>query len=191
MASPQYATGLFKSGGLMSLTIEDQINQKIRAQKKELSRKEVRKQLSKNGYGLYTTIETDMLISDAFKSLNATCIKHLIGFLLKRRMKYKKGKTPQCINSDEICMTYIELTSEPFNYHSEMVRRSLKTLIARGFIKIVHQGGAYKKDKTIYGICDTWRIWKEGMDFSPDKKDVKRGFQGKGLGAVPKISTHK
>ena len=79
-------------------------------------------------------------------------------------------------------MTYVELKNEPFNYHPEMIRRSLKTLLSRGFIKIVHQGGGYKKDKNIYGISDNWRIWEPGKDFSPKKKDAKRGFQGKGLG---------
>ena len=71
-----------------------------------------------------------------------------------------------------------------------MVRRSLKTLLVRGFLKIVHQGGGYKKDKNIYGISDNWRIWEPGKDFSPKTKDVKRGFQGKGLGAVKKQIKH-
>jgi len=168
----------------MSFTIEDDINRKIESKRKELTRKRLKKQLSRNGYGKYTSIETDMVISDAFQSLNATCVRLLILFLLKRHLRFKKGKVPVCINSDEICMTYVELANEPFNFHPEMIRRSLKTLLSRGFIKIVHQGGAFKKDKTVYGICDNWRIWKEGMDFSPDKKDAKRGFQGKGLGAV-------
>jgi hypothetical protein len=191
MASPQYATGHFKSGGLMSFTIEDDINRKIESKRKELSRKQIRKQLSRNGYGKYTPIEIDMIISKAFWNLSGTCKNLLLLFLGKRKMRFQKGKIPICINPDEICMTYKELEAPPFEFHPETIRRCLKTLLVRGFIKIVHQGGGYKKDKTIYGISDKWLIWKPGMDFSPKKKDVKRGFQGKGLGAVKTISTHK
>jgi len=88
-------------------------------------------------------------------------------------------------------MTYKELEASPFNFHQEQIRRNFKTLLSRGFIKKVHQGGGFKKDKNIYGISDNWRLWEPGKDFSPKKKDVKRGYQGKGLGAVKTISTHK
>jgi hypothetical protein len=105
-------------------------------------------------------------------------------FLLKRKLKFEKGKIPICVNPDEICMTYKELEAPPFEYHPEQIRRNLKTLLARGFIKKIYQGGRWKKDKNVYGISDNWRIWEPGKDFSPKKKDVKRGYQGKGLGAV-------
>ena len=90
-------------------------------------------------------------------------------------------------------MTYKELENPPFNYRPETIRRCFKLILVRGFIKVMHQGGAYQKDKTIFGMSDNWRIWEPGRDFSPKKKDVKRGFQGKGLGAVNRrvVSTHK
>jgi len=175
----------------MGYTVEDEIHRKIESKRKELTRKQIKKQLSKNGYGKYTSIETEMVISKVFMSLNRSCKNLLLLFLLKRKLKFQKGKVPICVNPDEICMTYKELESEPFNFHPEQIRRNFKTLLARGFVKIVHQGGAYKKDKTIYGLSDNWCIWEPGKDFSPKKKDVKRGFQGKGLGAVKIIPTHK
>jgi len=175
----------------VSFTIEDDIKQKIKSTRVVLSRKQIRRQLSKNGYGKYTSIETDMVISKAFQSLNGSCKIFLILFLIKRKLRFEKGKIPICVNPDEICMTYKELEAPPFEYHPEQIRRSLKTLLVRGFIKIVYQGEGYKKDKSIYGISDKWRIWEPGKDFSPKKKDVKRGYQGKGLGAVNIISTHK
>ena len=174
----------------MSFTIKDKVKRDIDLKRKELTRKQIKKQLSRNGIGKYTSIETEMVVSKAFMTLNGTCKTVLLLFLLKRKLKFKKGQVPICINPDEISMTYIELTSEPFNLHPEQVRRAIKTLLERGFIKVVHQGGAYKKDKTIYGMSDNWRIWGPGQDFSPKKKDVKRGYQGKGLGAVRIISTH-
>ena len=175
----------------MGFTIEDDIKQKIRSTRVVLSRKQIRRQLSKNGYGKYTSIETDMVISKAFQSLNGSCKNLLILFLIKRKLRFEKAKIPICVNPDEICMTYKELEAPPFEYHPEQIRRSLKTLLVRGFIEIIYQGGGYKKDKSIYGISDKWRIWEPGKDFSPKKRDVKRGYQGKGLGAVNIISTHK
>jgi len=168
----------------MGFTIEDKIKQQIRSKRVELTRKQLRRQLSRNGYGKYTSIETDMVISEAFRTLNGSCKNLLMLFLIKRYFKFEKGKIPICINSDEICMTYKELEAPPFEYHREQIRRNFKTLLARGFIKKMYQGGRCKKDKNVYGISDNWRIWKEGMDFSSKKKDVKRGYQGKGLGAV-------
>jgi len=175
----------------MGFTEEDKINRKIELRGKELTRKQIKKQLSRNGYGKYTSIETDMIISRAFMSLNGSCKNLLLLFLLKRKLKFHKGKVPICINPDEICMTYKELENSPFNWHPEKIRRCKKTLLVRGFIKIVHQGGAYKKDKTIYGLSDNWCTWEPGKDFSSKKKDVKRGYQDKGFGAVKTISTHK
>jgi len=175
----------------MSYTIKDEIHRKIDLKRNELTRKQIKNQLSRNGYGKYTSIETEMVVSKAFMTLSGTCKTVLLLFLLKRKLKFKKGQTPICINPDKICMTYKELTSAPFDLHPEQVRRSIKTLLERGFIKIVHQGGAYQKDKTIYGVSDNWCMWEAGRDFSPKKKDVKRGYQGKGLGAVKTISTHK
>jgi hypothetical protein len=185
------STGHQNHGGLVGFTIEDDIKQKIRSKRIELTRKQIRKQLSRNGYGKYTSIETDMVISDAFWSLNGSSKNLLLLFLIKRKLRFEKGKVPICVNPDEICMTYKELEAPPFVYHPEQIRRSLKTLLVRGFIEIVYQGGAYKKDKSIYGISDKWRIWEPGKDFSPKIKDVKRGYQGKGLGAIKTISTHK
>lgn len=175
----------------MGYSIKDDVQRKVDLKRKELSRKQIKKQLSRNGIGKYTSIETEMVVSQAFMTLNGTCKNLLLLFLLKRKLKFRKGQVPVCINADEIHMTYIELTSPPFNLHPEQVRRAIKTLLVRGFIKIVHQGGAYKKDKTIYGISDNWRIWGPGQDFSPKKKDVKRGYQGKGLGAIAKFQHTK
>jgi len=175
----------------MGYTERDKIEGKINLKRQELSRKQIKKQLSKNGYGKYTPIEIDMITSEAFLSLNGSCKNLLLLILGKRRLKFKKKKVPVCINSDEIIMTYKELEASPFNFHQEQIRRNFKTLLSRGFIKKVYQGGGFQKDKNIYGISDNWRIWELEKDFSPKKKDVKRGYQGKGLGAVKEISTHK
>ena len=165
----------------MSFTEEDKINHKIELKRKELTRGRIKKQLSRNGYGKYTSIETDMIVSKAFWSLSGSCKNLLMLFLLKRRLKFQKGKIPVCINSDEITMTWKELQGPPFDFHPEQIRRNLKTLLSRGFIKTMHKGGAYKKDKSIYGISDNWRIWNPTVNFNQQRKAIKRGFQGRGF----------
>ena len=170
----------------MGYTVKDDVNRKIELKRKEITRNQIKKQLSRNGYGKYTTIETEMIISEAYATMSGSCKDLLMYFLLKRKLRFERGKIPICTNPDEICMTWKELENPPFNWHPEKIRRSKKTLLVRGFIKIVYQGGAYKKDKTIYGLSENWRIWEPGKDFSPKKKDVKRGFQGKGFGGDKK-----
>ena len=68
----------------MSFTIENKVNQQIELKHKELTRKRLKKQLGRNGYGKYTSIETEMIISDAFMSLNGSAKNLLLLFLLKR-----------------------------------------------------------------------------------------------------------
>lgn len=170
----------------MSFTEEDKINRKIELKRKELSRKQIKKQLGRNGYGKYTIVETEMITSNAFATLNGTAKNILMLFLLKRKgWDFKKGKAPEWKNPDqEISMTWKELQNEPFNFHPEQIRRNFKILLCRGFIKIMYKGGAYKKDKNIYGLSNNWRIWSLGQDFSPKKKQIKRGFQGRGFSKV-------
>ena len=176
----------------MSYTIEDDIKRKIRSKLKELTRKQIKQQLKKNGYGRHTYFETDLAVSKAWLSLNGTCKSILVLCLLKRQMRFlKKGDKIPTLLKEDFTMTYKELEAPPLGFHPEQIRRCLKTLLVRGFIKIMYQGGAFKKDKTIYGISDNWQMWETGKDFSPKKKDVNRGYQAKGLGAVKTISTHK
>ena len=59
----------------MSHTTSDQIAPKIKVKKKELTRKQLRKQLSLNGYGKYTSIETEMVTSKAFRTLSGKRIR--------------------------------------------------------------------------------------------------------------------
>lgn len=181
-------------------TVADEVQHKIDLKKKELTRGRLIKQLSKNGYGKYTIIETDMMVSKVFLTLNGSAKNILLLFLLKRKgWKFEKGKVPVSLKNDNLTMTWLELGAPPFNFHAGIINRGIKTLVSRGFIKIMHRGGACAKDRTIYAISENWRLWNPGADFSEKGKAIKRGFQGKGLGAVKKskhlksvaIHTHK
>ena len=175
-------------GVKMGFSLVDKINQQVQLQSKQTARKRVKTQLGRNGYGKYTNIETEMIISDAFMSLNGSAKTILMLFLLKRKgWKFKKGKAPEWVNpNQEINMTWIELESEPFNFHPEQIRRNMHTLRERGFVEVSHIGGAFKKDKNTYKLSNNWRLWSPGRNFDNKEKPLKRGFQGKGLGAVKK-----
>ena len=173
----------------MSFSIEDDVNKKIESKRKELTPKQIKKQLSKNGYGRHTYFETEMAVSKAWLSLNGTCKAILVLCLLKRKMRFlKKGAKIPSLLEREFTMTYKELESPPHNFHRETIRRAFKVLIQRGFFEVAHQGGAYQKDKSIYKYSENWLFWQPGRDFPLNNSDVHRGFQAQGLGAV---STHK
>jgi hypothetical protein len=50
--------------------------------------------------------------------------------------------------------------------------------MAKGFIKIVHRGGTYKQDKSIYALTDDWKYWQKGTVFHKREKDTRhRGYR--------------
>lgn len=161
---------------------------------------------NKNGYGKGTFIETQMFLSPAFLSLGqaGSCKKGkksyvssisaqlLICLLAKRQfaeVRSSKGKKKrERIDENKFTFTYKELSSKPLNLTQPRATRGLDELLAKGFIEIIDPGGAYQKHKAVYGLTDDWVFWKPGdLPIRERKKDVKRGFQGKGLGAVEKF----
>ena len=92
-----------------------------------------------------------------------------------------------CENCNELTMTYKELESSPFNFTRPRIVRALDELLAKGFITIVDAGGAYDKHKAVYALSDLWLQWTLGTKpFNKRIRDIKRGFQGQGKGAVSK-----
>lgn len=98
----------------------------------------------------------DLLLSQAYLKLSATG-KFVLGvIMLKRDM----NRNHECLNSHEIFVTYKELENRGMSRGS--VANAFSDLLAKGFVKIMHQGGAYKQDKTQYGITNEWSWWKAG-----------------------------
>ena len=92
-----------------------------------------------------------------------------------------------CENCDELTMTYKELENSPFCFTIPRITRAFDELLAKGFITIVDCGGAYRKHKAVYALSDLWEQWKQGnKPFNKRLRDAKRGFQGKGKGAISK-----
>ena len=147
----------------------------------------------KNG-GIY--IERELYQSAAFNSLGRVALRVLIAFLDKR-MREKKGEArdkkgnkrkPKFINLDRIYLTYGELEKK-YGINPQSVTRAIDELLAKGFIEIRHQGGAYKHDKTRYALVDKWMLWnKDSTPFSVRQKDsVHRGYQGNKKKVRPRI----
>ena len=129
-----------------------------------------------------TWIERDIFLSPSYLRLKGTAPQVLVIFYGKRKfikVKSKKNnKKSICTNCDHITFTYKE--AESLGLSKPQFTRAIDELLAKGFISIVHQGGSYKKDKTVYKISEKWRIWKPGNVFETRNKDsIKRGYQGK------------
>lgn len=132
-----------------------------------------------------TWILREMAMSRAYLSLGCFAPQLLVLFLLKRDI----DKNHNCLNSNSITMTYAELE----NIYNQGIQnkglpkdgitktrilRAIEELMAKGFIKIVHRGGTYKQDKSIYALTDDWKYWQKGMVFFKREKDIRhRGYR--------------
>lgn len=131
-----------------------------------------------------TWIERDLLRARAFWALSGTAKGLLFLFLLKRDMT----KQHVCLNCRNITLTYKELENlhgeglngKPSGISRGSIARGIKELMAKGFIEIVRQGGAYQQDKTIYGLTNEWKLWVPGMvvrEKAPGKKSGYHALQ--------------
>lgn len=127
-----------------------------------------------------TWIEREMFLSPAYLNLKGFAPQLLTLFLSKRefaRTKDKKGnKQYQCLNPNSICFTFKE-AEKKHGIPIGRFNRAIRELLAKGFISLNHQGGAYRQDKSIYALSDKWILWQPGKIFEVRKRDVKRGFQ--------------
>ena len=126
-----------------------------------------------------TWVNRDMFESKAFLSLKGFAPQLLILFLGKRQMlKYgRKGKEKKiCVNCDSLTFTYVEARKK-YDITKSRFSRAIDELLAKGFITIVHHGGGFKQDKSIYALSDNWMLWQPGTVFETrEKLKVQRGF---------------
>lgn len=127
-----------------------------------------------------TWIERDLFNSKAFINLTGFAPQLLILFYAKRQFENTGGKSGKkkriCLNHDNLTFTQIE-AKKTYGVNSPRFLRAIDQLLEKGFIKIIHYGGAYQKDKTIYGLSENWRLWQPGMIVEERKKrTVQRGY---------------
>ena len=127
-----------------------------------------------------TYIEGEMLLSPAFKDLNATCIRIYLGF--KRRVRVRKMKGTRIggrgdyipHNDQELIYTYKQMMKEAGVSSSRTVTDGIDKLIDLGFVKIVHSAKGEYPLPTQYGMSEQWKKWH------PDEAvRERRGFSVK------------
>lgn len=135
-----------------------------------------------------TWVERDLFTSRAFWALRGAAPQLLIMFLGKRDMMKDGNGSYSAKNARNITMTYLELENlwteksggKVDGIERKRIIRSNDELLAKGFIEIVHQGGAYQQDKTIYALSENWRFWREGTVFNKRTKETRqRGYVNK------------
>lgn len=127
-----------------------------------------------------TWMTRDMFTSKAFWALSGTAKGLLILFLSKRDM----NKQHEVLNRRNITLTYKELENlfgiDAFGRSKGLSRgsitRGIKDLLAKGFIEIVEQGGAFQKHKTIYGLTDEWKWWSSGTVMREKERGRSSGY---------------
>lgn len=168
--------------------------------------------IKRNGYGNGTFIETRMFLSEAYLSLgqpgsapviSSVSVQILMMLLGKRQFSQaKKGgkKIRERTDDNRFTLTYKEITSYGYrldrtgnrvkgNITQPRATRAIDELMAKGFIDIVEYGGAYEKHKSKYSLIDDWKNWKVGdAPVRLRERDIRRGFQGKRLGAANRDS---
>lgn len=128
-----------------------------------------------------TWVERSIYRSKAFLSLRGCAAQVLVIFLSKRKL-VKTGRTGKekwvCENCNDLTFSYIEAWKR-YRISKPRFTRAVDDLLAKGFFHIVHQGGSYQKDKTVYALVEDWRSWEPGTVFRKRVQDAHRGYQGK------------
>ena len=144
------------------------------------------KQKNKKGkFKAGTWIERELYLSRAFLSLTGFAPQLLILFMGKRNWNGQ-----EFTNTHNLNMTYIELENifergskgpldnKKGGISRPRIIRAIDELLAKGFIEIIHKGGAYKQDKSRYALIDDWRIWHKGAVFRKRPRDTRtRGYR--------------
>ncbi len=126
-----------------------------------------------------TFIERELFESKAYLSLKGFAPQLLTLVLGKRQFKMegRKGKQKRaCMNCESLNITYVEFKND-FGISQPKMTRAIDQLLAKGFLSIVHPGGAFRKDKAVYSLSTNYIIWQPGTVFESRKREnIKRGF---------------
>jgi hypothetical protein len=130
--------------------------------------------------GVY--LPSEIFESKACMKLGGMSLYVLIIIMSKRRLekvsgKKTKKKTWSCTNPDDLCFTYVEALKK-FGIKKDRLIRAIDDLLAKGFLRQTHQGGACKRDKSTYALSDKFLMWKPGTTFEKRAFDtVARGYR--------------
>jgi hypothetical protein len=138
-----------------------------------------------------TWIKREVYLSPSWQSLSRNGHRAFMACYDARKMektKDKKGEKrsdKKCLNARDLGITHGDF--ERFGIPRGKVSAAISELMAKGFIELRHSGGARRGDRNIYALSENWRYWKPGSEpCQVRKKREKRGYQGRGLGAIAK-----
>ncbi len=107
-------------------------------------------------------IEPDMFYSEAFMGLSASAIRTLLRCLQKRKFGKEKvhGKKRTVYYNDEFIFPYSEAAF--LKIGTTQYWKNIITLVERGFLDVIHQGGWYQKnekekDYSVYKLSERWK----------------------------------
>ena len=129
-------------------------------------------------------LESELINSKAFQSLNGKAVRFYLAFLQRRRFAEKKiGKRKQkvCTNKDEIVFTYAE--GERMGFPRSTFKRLQECLIKRGFLDIVETGAGFARISNVYSLSARWK--KYGTPDFVAAVSPRRGKIGFKKGHVP------
>jgi hypothetical protein len=127
------------------------------------------------GKGKGTFVDRNLFESDAFLALRGVAPQMLI-YLLGKRIFKKDRHGKYCPEIEELRLSYIELRK--LGISQPRATRGFDELLAKGFIDIVHQGGGFQRDQSIYRLSQKYLYWRKGAVLSRRVKGCKKGFQG-------------
>ena len=135
-----------------------------------------------NSHGVY--VESDLINSKAFQSLNGKAVRFYLAFLQRRRFvdkKVGKRKRKVCTNKDEIVFTYAE--GEGMGFPKSTFKRLQECLIDRGFLDIVETGAGFARIPHVYSLSERWQ--KYGTPDFVTSTSPRRGMVGFKKGHAP------
>ena len=115
-------------------------------------------------------IPVELLQSDAFRDLSPAA-QQICLFVFSRRQYAKRKKIPtnnwEPANRDNLKLPH-KAIEEFFSKGTvpppvgSTVTRSIKELMAKGFLDVVRLGGNGPGDQTTYRLTYDWRVWRKG-----------------------------
>ena len=125
-----------------------------------------------------TLLQSEMVLSPAFKALTESGLRVLIVFLLKKPME-KIGPKDWVPKQSENGMyfTYIE-AKKLLGFTPPRFARGIDNVIETGFIDLKYQGGGIKGNRSLYVHSDMWKLFKtdQFMIRPRQKKGLNIGF---------------
>ena len=144
--------------------------------------------MGKQNGGIY--FERKVYRSDAYKSLGKNARQFVLALLDARQVNpsykkmVKKGvRADRYTNTNRIEMPYTTLT-KVWGIPGSSIPKALDDAMARGFVDIAKHGGNGEHDKALYALKEDYINWEPDQVIFKRQNDVKRGFQGKLLGAA-------